>query len=142
MGRPKASDDNAIDDGWLFEGHLIYSHGPYAIRALYSRWDLSGSGVEAADADSQTGWYIEPSIKPFNNNFVPVLADKVGFYFRYEDLDAARTRDRFNQWEAGFNYWPRPNVVVKFDYRDRSHDLDAEQVCDFTGFAIGRGYRF
>jgi hypothetical protein len=141
-GLSQGSNRDAIDDGWLFEGHLIYNAGPYAIRALYARWDINGTGIEAADADTQTGWYIEPSVKPFSNSFLPTLANKVGFYFRYEDIDAARTRDRFSQWETGFNIWPHPDVVIKFDYRDRSHDLVAEKGRDFTGFDIGIGYQF
>lgn len=66
----------------------------------------------------------------------------VGFYTRYEEVNAARARDKFDQWEVGLNWWPAPRVVVKFDYRDRSHDLDGESGRDFTGIDIGLGYSF
>ena len=63
--------------------------------------------------------------------------------FREPDiLEAARNQDNFNQWEVGFNYWPAPNVVFKFDYRDRSHDLASQYGRDFTGFDVGVGYSF
>ena len=89
--------------------------------------------VEAADADTQTGWYIEPSYR-LNRN--------IGFYTRYEEVDAARDRDNFNQWELGLNWWPSENVVIKFDYRDRSHDLLSENGRDFSGIDLGVGYSF
>ena len=131
-----------IDDGLLFSGHLIYNYGPFGLRGLYARWDFSGAGIEAAGVDEQRGWYVEPSVKPFSESFLPILKDKVGFYFRYQDVTAARTQDRFDQWETGFNFWPHPNVVLKFDYRDRSHALVAERGRDFTGFDLGIGYQF
>ena len=36
----------------------------------------------------------------------------------------------------------RPNVVVKFDYRDRQHDLLAEAGRDFDAIDLGIGYSF
>jgi hypothetical protein len=40
------------------------------------------------------------------------------------------------------NYWPVNNVVLKFAYRDRSHDLASEKGRDFDGFDLGLGYSF
>jgi hypothetical protein len=105
------------------------------LRALYAGWDFEGSAVKAADANRQHGWYIEPSVRPWQ---------QLGFYARYEDLYGARTRDRFNQWEIGANYWPHEDVVLKVDYRDRtvdSVDVAAKSV-DFTAFDLGIGYQF
>jgi Phosphate-selective porin O and P len=142
QGAQLTSGVEGIDDGLLFSGHLIYNYGPFGFRGLYARWDFSGAGIEAAGVDEQRGWYVEPSVKPFSERLLPILKDKVGFYFRYEDVKAARTQDRFDQWETGFNFWPHPSVVLKFDYRDRSHDLVAQKGRDFTGFDLGIGYQF
>ena len=130
---PSQVSNDGLDSGTLIEAHVDYQRNGFGLRALYSRWDFSGDAVEAADADTQTGWYIEPSYR---------LNDKVGFYARYEDIDAARSQDKFDQWEVGLNWWPAPNVVIKFDYRDRSHNLDSQNGRDFTGFDVGLGYSF
>jgi len=130
---PSQVSNDGLDSGTLVEAHVDYQRNGFGLRALYARWDFSGEAVEAADADTQTGWYIEPSYR---------LNDKVGFYARYEDVDAARAQDKFDQWEVGLNWWPAKNVVIKFDYRDRSHDLDSQNGRDFTGIDLGLGYSF
>jgi len=124
---------DGLDDGTLVEAHVDYQRDGFGMRALWARWDFSGDAVEAAGADVQTGWYIEPSYR-FNK--------KVGVYARYEDIDAARKQDQFSQWQIGMNYWPHENVVLKVDYRDRSHNLDSEYGRDFTGIDLGIGYSF
>jgi len=130
---PSQVANDGLDSGTLVEAHVDYQRNGFGLRALYARWDFTGDAVEAAGADRQTGWYVEPSYR---------LNDKIGFYTRYENVDAARASDKFDQWEVGLNWWPVSNVVVKFDYRDRSHDLDTQGGRDFTGFDIGIGYAF
>lgn len=130
---PSQVSGDGLDSGTLIEAHVDYQRNGFGLRALYARWDFTGDAVEAAGADVQTGWYIEPSYR---------LNDKIGFYTRYEDVDAARSQDRFNQWEVGLNWWPAKNVVIKFDYRDRSHNLDSQNGRDFTGIDLGIGYSF
>jgi len=130
---PSQASDDGLDSGTLLEAHVDYQRNGFGLRALYARWDFTGDAVEAAGADTQTGWYIEPSYR---------LNDKIGFYTRYEDIDAARSQDKFNQWEVGVNWWPAKNVVIKFDYRDRSHDLVSQSGRDFTGIDLGVGYSF
>jgi len=127
--------DDGLGSGTLYETHAIYQKGPFQLRALYAGWNFEGSAVKAADANRQHGWYIEPSVRPWQ---------QLGFYARYEDLYGARTRDRFNQWEIGANYWPYEDVVLKVDYRDRSVDtVDvAAKSVDFTAFDLGIGYQF
>jgi predicted porin len=121
-----------LDSGTLVEGHIQYQRGGFGLRALYARWDFNGYAVEEANADKQWGWYIEPSYR----------INEIGFYTRYEKVDAARAQDQFDQWEVGLNWWPNENVVFKFDYRDRSHDLLGQKGRDFTGFDLGVGYSF
>ncbi len=130
---PSQVSNDGLDSGTLVEAHIDYQRAGFGLRALYARWDFSGAAVEAAGADSQTGWYIEPSYR---------LNDWIGFYTRYADVEAARASDKFDQWELGLNWWPAKNVVIKFDYRDRSHDLDSQAGRDFTGFDLGLGYSF
>ncbi len=130
---PSQEANDGLDDGTLVEAHVDYQRGGFGLRALYAHWDFSGDAVEAADADTQSGWYIEPSYR---------LNRKVGFYTRYEEVNAARDRDNFSQWELGLNWWPSENVVLKFDYRDRSHDLLSENGRDFNGIDLGLGYMF
>jgi len=130
---PSQVSNDGLDSGTLVEAHIDYQRNRFGLRALYARWDFTGDAVEAADADTQTGWYIEPSYR---------LNDKIGFYTRYEEVDAARKQDKFSQWQVGLNWWPTQNVVIKLDYRDRNHDLDSQSGRDFTGIDIGLGYAF
>jgi hypothetical protein len=140
---PSQAGDDSLDDGLLWEVHTDIQRGIFGFRALYAAWDFSidesqalAAGVPAAQierAGDQHGWYVEPSVRPF---------EKVGFYTRYEDIEGARARDVFDQWEIGVNYWPHPDVVFKIDYRDRSLDLASESGRGFTGFDLGMGYQF
>ena len=130
---PSQAADDGLDNGTLIEAHADYRRGPFGLRALYAHWDFSGDAVEEAGADKQSGWYIEPSYR---------LNKKLGFYTRYEYVEAARNQDQFSQWEVGLNWWPVENVVIKFDYRDRSHNLESDHGRDFTGIDIGVGYSF
>ncbi|MGB5438363.1 MAG: porin [Gammaproteobacteria bacterium] len=130
---PSQSGGDGLDNGILYETHVAYQNGPFALRALYAEWDFDGTAVNVAKADDQSGWYVEPSFKP---------RDDVGFYARYEDIDAARSRDKFDQWEIGVNFWPHEDVVLKADYRSRDHDLAVESGRDFDAFDLGIGYQF
>ena len=129
------AEDDFIDDATLYQAHAIYNRGRLGLRALYAQWDFSGDIEDAAgDIDEQFGWYLEPSFKV--NNWL-------GLYARYEEVEGARIQDQFSQWEVGANWWPHKDVVVKFDYRDRSHDPEAEaDGRDFDGFDLGIGYMF
>ena len=127
---------DGLDEGQLISLHAVYSHGPFALRALWAGWDLDGDAVQAADADEQSGWYVEPNYR------FDVARHAFGIYTRYEDVEAARDRDNFSQWELGLNYWPTDGVVFKFDLRDREHDRATEGGRDFTGFDLGVGYSF
>lgn len=130
---PSQSSDDGLDNGTLLEAHVDYRNAAFGLRALYARWDFSGDAVEAANADTQTGWYVEPSYRVNN---------KLGFYTRYEEVEGARGQDQFSQWELGLNWWPSENVVIKFDYRDRSHNLQGDHGRDFNGIDLGVGYNF
>lgn len=127
---------DGLDEARLLSAHVVYNAGSFGLRALWADWDFEGAAVEAAGADDQSGWYVEPSWR-FNGP-----EGKIGVYTRFEDVDGARSQDQFDQWELGLNYWPHPNVVIKFDYRDREHDLANSLGRDFDGFDLGFGYQF
>jgi len=122
---------DGLDEGLLFTAHAVYQNGPFALRALYAEWNFDGTEVEADGDDEQKGWYLEPSFKPRKD---------LGLYARYEDIEAARNQDKFEQWEVGLNYWPHEAVVLKADFRSREHDLSG--VTDFDAFDLGIGYHF
>ena len=125
--------NDGLGRGILYETHAIYNTGPFGLRALYARWDFNGSAVSEAGDDDQSGWYIEPSYKPWQ---------KVGLYTRYEKLDGARDQDQFDQWEVGANYWPHEDVVLKVDYRTRDVDSNSSGADSFDAFDLGIGYQF
>ncbi len=128
--------DDGLDDGTLVSLHGIWNWQRFQLRALWAQWNFEGDLVELADADKQTGWYVEPSFRLGRSSH------DWGFYTRYEDVDGARAQDRFDQWQVGLNYWPTSNVVLKFDYRERDHDLSTELGRDFEAFDLGVGYSF
>ncbi len=127
---------DGLDEGQLFSTHAIFQRGWFGLRALYAGWKFDGYAVEAAGADRQKGWYIEPALKFKPGNY------NIGFYTRYENVDAYRNQDQFDELQVGMNYWPVNNVVLKFAYRDRSHDVASEKGRDFDGFDLGLGYTF
>ena len=144
-----------IGAGRLMSAHMVLNKGPFGLRALWADWQFDGDGIEAAGADNQSGWYVEPSFKFSPGNY------DIGVYARYEDVDGYATKGdadecnvdedvdekcqvgKFDEWQVGVNYWPAKTVVLKFDYRERSHNqtLAAENF-DFKGFNVGLGYSF
>ena len=127
---------DGLDEGNLLSVHGIWQHGPFNLRALWAQWQFDGTAAALAGVEKQTGWYIEPSVR------FSLGDNEWGLYTRYEDLDGARTRDRFEQWELGVNYWPTENVVLKADYRNREHADAIDVGRDFTAFDLGLGYHF
>ena len=130
---PSQIPNDGLDKGQLFTAHAAYQRDRFGLRALFGSWKFDGVAVEAADADKQTGWYVEPNFR---------LSDKWGVYARYQDLDAARQQDKFTQGEIGFNYWPTDGVVLKMDYRRREFSLPALRGNDFDAIDLGFGYNF
>ena len=132
-----------IDQGQLIEAHAVYTNGGFGLRALWAEWNFDGDDIEAANADEQSGWYVEPSYR-----FRPGNWD-IGVFARYEDLDSYKLKDgiyqlgKFDEWTVGVNYWPVPNVVLKADYRERNYDKSVtSNEYDFTGIDLGLGYSF
>lgn len=124
---------DGLDSGRFITTHAIYSRRNFSLRALYGKWLFDGAAVQAAVAEKQSGWYVEPSLR---------LGSNWGIYARYEDVDGARDQDRFVQREAGLSYWPVPGVTIKVDYRSREHELLSEAGRDFDALDLGFGYQF
>ena len=127
---------DGLDEGKLFAANAAYNLGSLTLKGVYANWDFAGAAVEAAGADSQTGWYFEPSYR------FTTTRGEWGVYGRYQDVDASRVQDQFTQNEFGLNFWPTENVVFKLDFRQRDHDLASESGRDFDGFDLGLGYQF
>ncbi len=127
----------------LFETHAVVNKGPFGLRALYARWDLNGdsanfaTGADGAGRDQQTGWYIEPSFK---------ITPKIGIFARYSEADNRAgsngpSDSKLKQANAGFNYWPYEDVVLKFDYQNQSGG-EGGGLEPGDGFNLGIGYQF
>jgi hypothetical protein len=117
---------------WLFEAHTDIRRGPFGLRALYALWDLDGDGPKAIGADQQEGFYVEPSYR-FN--------DKFGIFARYNQWDntAGDSSDsKMKQYNAGANFWPHPDVVLKADVQQQ----DNEGKKNDNGFNLGIGYQY
>jgi len=129
--------------GTLFEAHANIQRGPFGLRALYARWDLdNASAIAATDPsaegrDEQMGWYIEPSIRGHLGD----IPGEFGAFVRYDVWDnnaGANNLTEKRQSNLGFNYWPIPDVVLKFDIQRQ----DNEDGNDVDGFNLGVGYQF
>ena len=116
----------------LYELHGVVSKGPFGLKALYAQWDLDGSGPASIGADKQLGWYIEPSLR---------LSAQWGVFARYNEWDnkaGDAVGSKKKQIDAGVNYWPHPDVVLKADYQQQDNDDGKNQ----NGFNLGVGYQF
>ncbi|MFQ5417208.1 MAG: porin [Myxococcota bacterium] len=119
----------------LFETHLVYNHGPFGLRALYARWDLFSDKSEIGGKNEQYGFYVEPSVR---------ISENFGVFGRFNQWDNGAGKDttmsnRYRQWDVGVNFWPHPDVVMKFDYQNQSAP-DGED--EFDGINLGIGYQF
>ncbi|UCE75826.1 MAG: porin [Gammaproteobacteria bacterium] len=118
---------------WLYEAHADIQRGPLGLRALYARWDIDGDGARAAGRDEQDGFYVEPSYK---------LLPEFGVFVRYSqwDNEAGSSSDsEKKQYNAGFNYWPHPDVVLKADYQKQDNEGNVDEE---DGINLGIGYQF
>ena len=116
----------------LYELHSVINKGRFGLKALYAQWDLEGAGPASIGADKQNGWYIEPSFK---------LSEKWGVFARYNLWDNAagdNIGSKKKQFDAGVNFWPHPDVVLKADYQKQDNDDGRNQ----NGFNLGVGYQF
>ncbi len=108
----------------------------FGFRALYAGWNIDGDEASALGADSQRGWYAEPSIRTRLGG-----SQSVGLFARYEAWDTRAGSDadtEENQWVVGVNYWLHPNAVLKADYVN--HEKPGSE--DARTISLGVGYQF
>jgi hypothetical protein len=127
----------------LLETHADIRRGPYGLRALYARWNLDNHNVinasnpDAVGRDEQEGWYLEPSYRTRLGS----IPGEWGLFVRYNvwDNNAGSSNDtKMTQVNAGFNYWPIPDVVFKFDVQNQDND----SADNDNGFNLGVGFQF
>jgi len=128
-----------IGSGTLYETHAIYSHaigsGTFTGKALYSRWEFDIDDPTQKAAESQYGWYVEPSYR------LPTTLGDIGIYGRFQQLDYYKGSDKnYDIWEAGANWWIHENVVLKANYIYKEDTLHDDK--DERGFDLGIGYQF
>lgn len=119
------------EEATLFETHAHWRSGPFEVRALYAGWDVSGDGLASAQ-ETQDGFYVEGGYR---------FTEQVGVFARQSNVNfwnGSREAD-IDQTSVGVNYWPHPDVVVKFDVQQESADNDADAS---DGFNLGIGYQF
>jgi hypothetical protein len=141
MGQGDNPSNGLVDvgSGTLFETHAIYSHaigsGVFTGKALYSRWHINIDDNADPAAESQYGWYIEPSYR------LPTTFGDVGIYGRFQKLNYYNGGNKnYDLWEAGANWWIHENVVLKANYIYKKDTLHADK--DERGFDLGLGYSF
>lgn len=149
-GQYQADYTGSADDfdasAFLIETHLDYRHASgFALRALYARWGLgddSSSAVDprTRDAETLSGWYVEPAYR-FAIGVAPGELGIFGRYSRWDERDQLGLLfQAFERFDIGMNYWPHPDVVLKFDVQWEDVDDPVDRVLD--GFNLGLGYRF
>lgn len=129
-------DNSAI----LTSAHFIYTSGGFALRGLAANWDISGRTavggvtVPGSDIDNQYGGYIEPSYKWTFGNGMALGVFSRYLYFENEDAPGGQT-----EYQAGLNFWPTENTVVKADW---IHEDRANGRANRDVFNFGVGYAF
>lgn len=119
----------------LLEAHADLRRGPWGLRALYARWDLSGNAPKLLGRDVQEGFYVEPSYR-----FATAVGD-MGVFTRYNywDNEAGASNSNGNeQWDIGLNFWPHDNVVLKADMAFLEEDNGNHSEI----LNLGVGYQF
>ena len=121
-------------DAALYSAHVAWRTGPFGLRAVAATWDIDDAiNTIKAGADTQEGWYIEPSW---------LLLSDLGIFARYSEWDnqAGGAGDtQFSEWNMGFNYWLEEHVVFKLDYQWQ--DAPANQK-ELEGLNLGVGWSF
>jgi hypothetical protein len=127
-------EDPDAGHAWLFETHADIRRGPFGLRALYARWDLDGDGPESVGADEQEGFYVEPSYR---------ITPKWGVFARYNQWDNqagdGNSDSEKKQVNAGVNFWPHPDVVLKADVQQQDNEGNSKND---NGWNLGVGYQF
>ncbi|PCJ62475.1 MAG: porin [Planctomycetota bacterium] len=119
---------------FMFNLNVSYQHKGFGIKALYAHWILDGDGPDAIGADTQSGFYLEPSYR---------INDNWGVFARYAMYNNAAGSNggdsEKSQFNIGVNYWPHEKIVVKLDFEDQFYENDSGER---RGINLGIGYQF
>ena len=116
--------DNDEDNSALLLGATVsYRNGGFGLKGLIGDWDIEGASFEANDADSQWGYYIEPSYTwSFGGDQKVGVFARYGYY-DYAKVDVAEAKGgEYDEYSVGVNYWPTDNVVLKADFTQTEKD--------------------
>lgn len=95
-------------DALLSTAHAVYRNDGFQFVSLASHWNID---TDTADADSQWGYYLEPSYTWDS------AIGKVGVFARYSQSEYYNGGLReVTEYSVGGNYWINDNLVVKADY--------------------------
>ena len=115
---------------WLLSGHAIYQRAGFVFRALFAHWNISNDQYQASNADTLSGFFVEPSYR-FSND--------LGVFLRYSEYERANNVNipisKGELFDLGANYWLTDSVVLKGDYQ---HDLKG----DADSYNLGIGWSF
>lgn len=139
----------------IFEGHAQYREGPFHARGLFAWTHLSnaedlnlalGSPLDAPVADEMLGGYAEvaydvwpwlfggeeKALEPF------VRVEYVDTQYDVPSGFSANEAQSFWQYEAGWNFYPHENVVLKLEYLNRNpkSGSSSDEVGVGVGFAF------
>jgi hypothetical protein len=128
---------NAEDNAALLSGGTVsYQRGGFGVRGLIAHWDIDGDSFEDAEADSQWGYYLEPS---YIWNLPNTDQARLGVFGRFSHYEYAKSSQKeVDEVTAGVNFWPVDNVVLKTDY---TH-IEEDGKDDNETFNFGVGYSF
>ena len=126
-------DTDDIGSATMVEAHARWNIADFTLTGLYARWDIDVKNTASAkdqSKDVQDGGYLEASYK---------LTPAWGVFVRQNEWDNGGTASDTSksQTDAGVNYWPHENVVIKADYQAQNNIAG-----DFDGFNLGVGYQF
>lgn len=130
-------DDDEDNSALLLGGSAVYQNGGFGLRSLIAHWDIDGESFDANDADSQWGYYIEPSYRwAFGDQ-------AIGLFGRYSHYEYARGAGgarggEFDEYTIGVNYWPISNVALKIDFTQ----IEQDGAENNETFNFGVGYSF
>jgi len=124
-----------IGAGLLLEAHARYTISGFTITGLYAQWNIDGDVPKNTGQDKQNGYYLEASYQ-FNPQW--------GIYGRYNEWDtqAGASGNQITKSEAGVNYWPIKQVVIKADAFTESGGDNISEDKIYKGFNLGIGYMF
>lgn len=132
QGNMSQDETDDIGSATMIEAHARWNVADFTLTGLYARWDIDVKNTASASDQAkavQDGGYLEASYK-----FTPAW----GVFVRQNEWDNGGLGDTSkSQTDAGVNFWPHENVVIKADYQAQNNIAG-----DFDGFNLGVGYQF